>query len=559
MAVNLKELAVFTPALYYDFDPEDTENYSNSRSYGFLIDGIQQKMDMAAALLYAQNEIYPKLKAGWQGSTPEELNHWLKEIHKRCTKTLLSDARFCGEYTPSYGVVLRWRLGCELYEPVLLLLDTEPSSSHYFELFRKTIEHFNIKDSTTFEAFCSLLRRQAHREEVILPRDFAKAQPLSAFALKRMQLAYHRGQLSDEEKELIEKFVIVCMLPDQIPAVMQTFATETIQAMLDVDTTDQQGTILTLAEIFYSFVKIHPFINGNGRTGTIFLNLMLISHGFPSILLRYSGDKENPESLYSKAMGAIEQSRLPLTELILNRIHADAYTNPLSETTFHLQLQLNRLCQHAENYFERSCVIALIDKLIQEFSIAHYQAKQKITETGVITRLSSSLEQGQLNDFSLLQDDPTLHDFQANVSDPENDYMQTQKAVAQYTLDRARIGLFSGCALFTEKDKLKKIVLKQLRALTGHSGWKCKVSEVEENHQPICAWIMFPTAQAESASAQIKNQLNLINATHSIVIKEGRQSKDPTQYMIRLDITHLDGLFPKLEEEMTEAISAVCI
>ncbi len=44
---------------------------------------------------------------------------------------------------------------------------------------------------------------------------------------------------------------------------------------------------LTLAGIFHhKFEKIHPFFDGNGRTGRMMLNAMLVSEGYPPMIIR---------------------------------------------------------------------------------------------------------------------------------------------------------------------------------------------------------------------------------------------------------------------------------
>ena len=63
------------------------------------------------------------------------------------------------------------------------------------------------------------------------------------------------------------------------------------------------------------FESIHPFEDGNGRTGRIVLNYLLISNGFPPIILK--GYEDN-RKLY---IAYLEEAEEPLIELFKNRFN----------------------------------------------------------------------------------------------------------------------------------------------------------------------------------------------------------------------------------------------
>jgi len=64
-----------------------------------------------------------------------------------------------------------------------------------------------------------------------------------------------------------------------------------------------------LAKQHVIFETIHPFDDGNGRTGRIILNYLLISAGYPPVILK--GDDENKNRYYK----ALEQADYVLREL----------------------------------------------------------------------------------------------------------------------------------------------------------------------------------------------------------------------------------------------------
>ncbi|MGM0509406.1 MAG: Fic family protein, partial [Fusobacteriota bacterium] len=56
-------------------------------------------------------------------------------------------------------------------------------------------------------------------------------------------------------------------------------------------------TIERAARLHTDFVKIHPFIDGNGRTARILLNFELIKAGYPIIIIRNEDKVKYYESL----------------------------------------------------------------------------------------------------------------------------------------------------------------------------------------------------------------------------------------------------------------------
>ena len=73
-----------------------------------------------------------------------------------------------------------------------------------------------------------------------------------------------------------------------------------------------------IARFHLEFEGIHPFIDGNGRTGRLLLNLDLIQNGFPPINVKFTDRKR-----YYDAFDAYykENNHLPMTELIAEYVN----------------------------------------------------------------------------------------------------------------------------------------------------------------------------------------------------------------------------------------------
>lgn len=67
--------------------------------------------------------------------------------------------------------------------------------------------------------------------------------------------------------------------PRKVPDLMARFI-DTILA------TGDQHPVELAAEAHYQLVTIHPFVDGNGRTARLLMNLILMQHGFPPALIR---------------------------------------------------------------------------------------------------------------------------------------------------------------------------------------------------------------------------------------------------------------------------------
>jgi fido (protein-threonine AMPylation protein) len=81
-----------------------------------------------------------------------------------------------------------------------------------------------------------------------------------------------------------------------------------------------------LAELHASFERIHPFRDGNGRTGRLVLNLLLVRHGYPPVVI-YKRDRAR----YLAALARSDHGDTgPLTEMLARsvRVSIDRFLLP---------------------------------------------------------------------------------------------------------------------------------------------------------------------------------------------------------------------------------------
>lgn len=95
------------------------------------------------------------------------------------------------------------------------------------------------------------------------------------------------------------------------------------------ETTDIHSVELA-AEAHYRLVTIHPFIDGNGRTACLLMNLILLMEGFPPAIIRKRDSLVYIASLEKAQLGGAKDDYIKLISKAVDR-SLDIYLKAISE------------------------------------------------------------------------------------------------------------------------------------------------------------------------------------------------------------------------------------
>jgi len=125
-----------------------------------------------------------------------------------------------------------------------------------------------------------------HKDAIMYVEDVvSKRESLTEWLIKNIHLLVLKGIQDQDAGIYRQENVLISgarhVPPDyiQVPNLMKNF----IQKM--ANHTIPQHPIARAAEVHSEFVKIHPFVDGNGRTARLLLNFELMQAGYPPIVI----------------------------------------------------------------------------------------------------------------------------------------------------------------------------------------------------------------------------------------------------------------------------------
>ena len=174
------------------------------------------------------------------------------------------------------------------------------------------------------------LEAVGHRDAFLYIQDIAKQDvPLSEFVIKNIHSLVLMNQ--PEDKGVFRKIPVRIMGAYTEP--VQPYLIEPKMTELLASNEERKATmnvIERIARFHLEFEGIHPFIDGNGRTGRLIMNLDLIRNGYPAINVKFSDRKK-----YYDAFDAYyrDGSADAMTDLIAGYVNdrLDEYLEILSE------------------------------------------------------------------------------------------------------------------------------------------------------------------------------------------------------------------------------------
>lgn len=171
------------------------------------------------------------------------------------------------------SLVLQWTYHSNAIEGNTLTLKETKVALEGITIGGKTLrEHFEVIN---------------HREAILMVEELvSQNQPLSEWQIKALHQLVLKNIDADNAGQYRKINVLISGATHTPPDAMQV--AELMQNFISWYQSEAQTLhpIERAARVHGEFVKIHPFVDGNGRTARLLMNLELMKAGFPALLIQ---------------------------------------------------------------------------------------------------------------------------------------------------------------------------------------------------------------------------------------------------------------------------------
>lgn len=108
-----------------------------------------------------------------------------------------------------------------------------------------------------------------------------------------------------------------------LPQIVPTLVADLIRW---IESEQEENPVKIAADLHYKFVSIHPFIDGNGRTARLLMNLVLAIHGYPMAVIK---NEDRSEYLHALETAQTKNNMDEYYKIIFEAVDAslDSYIN----------------------------------------------------------------------------------------------------------------------------------------------------------------------------------------------------------------------------------------
>ena len=182
-----------------------------------------------------------------------------------------------------------------------------------------------VNDAVTVREFYEIENHKQAFETILA--DLLKGKPLTVVTIQKIHAdLMDRLPCDCEQFKKSENAILGAIFPtasvSETPLFMQEFVEKLVERLEMAEADNEK--LLAILDSHIHFESIHPFSDGNGRTGRLLLNYSLLEYGFPPLIIQKEARESYFECLakqdltgffeYAKALLENEQQRLQAFE-----------------------------------------------------------------------------------------------------------------------------------------------------------------------------------------------------------------------------------------------------